>query len=566
MNNFARVFIVLIFVLSLTNAVFATDKDANWHEGISSDTAAATLNKKEESKVSFKFFKKDKYSDSEEQKREAKTFELFKRKEKKAAENSEVLKEEVQEQTEKNPKPVKKEKPRKQKKKQDKYSEYLIPVDGYMPVGNSSDKSIKITGSVQKTLELNLADCLELTLINNPKIKAAYANAEAMKFKKGQTLSNYSPVVNLQGNISRIKPDMSNFRSRGIVIDPFTKYVMGSIGISQLVYDFGFTQNQYTIDKLNWESSKSNIDSVVNEVVCQVKDGYYNLIYAIEAKRVAQETLEQFEIMYKQAQAFYEVGTKPKVDVTIAQVNMEDARAKLISASNNIDIAISNLNNLMGLPFIPPYIIDTHAPFQDVEIDMRHAVEIANESRPELKIAKINVETADQAVKLAKKTFLPSLNISANYSIGGVNNTIADTNWWDFGGYLTFPAINPFLIRNQIKEARALLEKQKFDTKATVNDVYYDIQSTFVKLVDARQRVPVARLAVKKAKENYELSQGRYRVGVSDAIEYKEAQIQYYDARLSYLNTLYQFNSAKANLERAIGQTLPAIESDEEEI
>ena len=567
MNKFISAFIILNMFFLSTYAVFASDKDANWHEGISSDAQTSEVDaEKKESSVSFKIFKKNKNDDIEKEKREAKTFALFKRKEKKTQETDLVKKEETKEQSKSEQKVAKKEKTKKAKKKNSKYDEYLIPIDGYMPVGNSSDKSITISGSVQKTLELNLADCLELSLINNPKIKAAYANAEAMKFKKGQTLSNYSPVVNLQGNISRIKPDMSNFRSRGIVIDPFTKYVMGTIGISQLVYDFGYTQNQYTIDKLTWESSKSNIDSVVNEVVCQVKDAYYNLIYAIEAKRVAQETLEQFEIMYKQAQAFYEVGAKPKVDVTIAQVNMEDARAKLISASNNVDIAISNLNNIMGLPFIPPYIIDTHAPFQDVEIDMRHAVQIANESRPELKIAKINVETADQAVKLAKKTFFPSLNISANYAIGGVNNTIADTNWWDFGGYLTFPAINPFLIRNQIKEAKALLEKQKFDTKATVNDIYYDIQSTFVKLVDAKQRVPVAKLAVRKAKENYELSQGRYSVGVSDAIEYKEAQIQYYDARLAYLNTIYQYNSAKANLERAIGQTLPAVESEDEGI
>ena len=569
MNKILSALIILNILFLTSGITFAEDKDANWHEGISSDTQVQA-NENKENKISL--FKKDKKEDVEEKKREAKTFALFKRKEKKTPENLTAQKQELNEQSKEQTKPqekiAKKEKSKskKQKKKENKYDEYLIPVDGYMPVGTSSDKSIKISGSVQKTLELNLADCLELSLINNPKIKAAYANADAMKFKKGQTLSNYSPVVNLQGNISRIKPDMSNFRSRGIVIDPFTKYVMGSIGISQLVYDFGFTQNQYTIDKLNWESSKSNIDSVVNDVVCQVKDAYYNLIYAIEAKRVAQETLEQFEIMFKQAEAFYEVGTKPKVDVTIAQVNMEDARAKLISASNNVDVAISALNNVMGLPFIPPYIIDTSAPFQNVEIDMRHAVEIANESRPELKIAKINVETADQAVKLAKKTFLPSLEVSANYSIGGVGTTVADTNWWDFGGYLTFPAINPFLIRNQIKEAKALLEKQKFDTKATVNDVYYDIQSTFVKLIDAKQRVPVAKLAVKKAKENYELSQGRYSVGVSDAIEYKEAQIQYYDARLSYLNTIYQYNSAKANLERAIGQTLPAVDSDEEEI
>lgn len=592
MNKFLSTFIIfnMLFAYSVPFALAEeqTVVDTNWHEGVSTDeqnTIEVSDTKEKTPKKTFKLFRKEDKNASEEEKREAKTFAFFKRKEKPVTEEqktedaqapkteikaddvvkAEVKKDDIKKEEIKKTEAKTPDAPKKKKKKdEDKYSEYMLPVDGYMPVGSSSDKAITISGSVQKTLELNLADCLELALINNPKIKAAYANAEAYKYKKGQTLSNYSPRVNLQGGLSRIKPDMSTFKSRGFVIDPFTKYTLGSIGISQLVYDFGLTQNQYTVDKLNWESSKSNIDSVVNEVVCQIKDGYYNLIYAIEAKRVAQETLEQFETMYKQAAAFYEVGTKPKVDVTIAQVNMEDARAKLISASNNVDIAISNLNNLMGLPFIPPYIIDTAAPFVDVDIDMRHAVEIANESRPELKMAKISVEAADQYVKLAKKAYFPSLEFSANYTIGGAGH-VADTQWWDLGGFLTFPAINPFLIRNQIKEARAQYDKQRYDSKANVNDIYYDIQSTYVKLVDAKLRVPVAKLAVTKAKENYELSQGRYRVGVADAIEYKEAQVQYYDARLSYLNTLYQYNSAKANLERAIGQTLPGIQPAPEE-
>lgn len=205
-----------------------------------------------EKKVAFKFFKKDKAEKTEDQKREAKTFALFKKREKSLKGENIESKAQKDESTEKN---VKKEarqekKIAKKKKNESKYDEYSIPIDAYMPVGLSSDKAITISGSVQKTLELNLADCLELSLINNPKIKAAYANAEAMKFKKWQTVSNYSPVVNLQGGISRIKPDMSNFRSRGIMIDPFTKYVMGTIGISQLVYDFD--DSQFSLSIVYW--------------------------------------------------------------------------------------------------------------------------------------------------------------------------------------------------------------------------------------------------------------------------------------------------------------------------
>ena len=75
-------------------------------------------------------------------------------------------------------------------------------------------------------------------------------------------------------------------------------------------------------------------------------------MYAIK-KQVALETVEQYQQMYNQAKAFYEVGTKPKVDVTIASANLSNANTELIEATNNVDIAVSRLNNSMGLPFVP---------------------------------------------------------------------------------------------------------------------------------------------------------------------------------------------------------------------
>ena len=445
-------------------------------------------------------------------------------------------------------------------KKKEQYKEYLIPTDSYMPVGNVEDRSTKITGSIQKTLEFNLADCLELALINHPRIKAAYANASAQKAVKNQTLSNYSPRVNIDAGISRIKPDTSGFN--GMKIDSYTKYLLGTIGVSQLVYDFGITQNQYTIDKLAWETSKTQIESVVNDVICSVKDSYYNLLYAIAKKQVALETVEQYQEMYNQAKAFYEVGTKPKVDVTIASANLSNANTDLIEATNNVDIAVSRLNNAMGLPFVPAYVVDTSIPYQDVNISMKEAIEIANENRPDIKISLLGIEQANQYVKLAKKSYFPSLEFRGNWSMGGRDN-LTETNWYDAGGYLDFPVINPFLIRNQIVQAKALYEQEQYNTKSTVNDIYYEIQQSYVKLVDAKERIPSTKLTVKEAKESYDLSKGRYRVGVCDAIELRDAQIQYANAKLAYISALYTYNSAKAQLEKAIGKTITPAQTPE---
>ncbi|MBQ9150316.1 TolC family protein, partial [bacterium] len=98
--------------------------------------------------------------------------------------------------------------------------------------------------------------------------------------------------------------------------------------------------------------------------------------------------------------------------------------------------------------------------------------------------------------------------------------------------------------------------------KAQINDIYYEIQSVYTRLKDAKARIPVAKVAMEKAQENYELTSGRYKVGYGDAIELKEAQVALANAKLGYFQTIYEYNSARANLERAIGQTLKSESSE----
>ena len=75
-------------------------------------------------------------------------------------------------------------------------------------------------------------------------------------------------------------------------------------------------------------------------------------------------------------------------------------------------------------------------------------------------------------------------------------------------------------------------------------------------MLEKKNSIPVSFLGLKQAKENYELSYGRYKVGVGNPVELKEAQVQYQDAMLKYYNSLYQFNSARADLEKYIGKNL----------
>ena len=321
-----------------------------------------------------------------------------------------------------------------------------------------------------------------------------------------------------------------------------------------MLYDFGVTQNQVTIRKLDYQGYKITLTGTVNDVIFDVKNSYYNLQYTLEAKKVAEDMVKKYEAFYNQAKAFYTVGTKPKVDVTIAEVNLSNSKLALIQAENAVDIAMAKLNNAMGLDYANKYTIQENLRFDPCDITLEKAIKAAKESRPEFLLADVRVEEAKQNVKLIKKTYFPQINMEGQYQIGGSHPT---SNYgYNYGAYITFPTINGMLIKNEIKEAKALHTKEQANAINTKNNIYYEVQNAYYSLVEKKNQIPVAYLGMKQAKENYDLSFGRYNVGVGNPIELKEAQVQYQNAQLTYYRTLYEYNSAKATLEKAIGKNL----------
>lgn len=416
------------------------------------------------------------------------------------------------------------------------------------------DGNLVIQGSVEKNMELNLDRCLEIALGNNPQINAAFQDILASDARIKQVWSNYFPQLSWQTGYTRIRQlQLSDVFGRNLT---FNYYVLGQVTLQQMLYDFGVTQNQATIRRLDYENYKQTLTSVINDVIFQTKDAYYNLLYAMENKRVAEDTVKKFEMFYEQAKAFYQIGMNPKVDVTIAQANLSNSKLQLIQADNAVNLAVARLNNVMGVPFIDKYNIQERLDYIPVNITLEESVDIARDARPELKQAELKVESAKQTLKLVKKSYFPTLSIEGQYQRGGKS---WNSNYgYNIGGYLNFPTVNGMLIRNEIKEARYLYDKELANAANTQNAIYLEIQNAFLTLTEKKNQIPVALLQVKQAKENYELSYGRYRVGEASPTELKDAQILYQQAQLSYYNTLYQYNSAKASLEKAIGKNLVA--------
>ena len=434
-------------------------------------------------------------------------------------------------------------------------SEYPVSSE-VEPIVNEISDLATLEAGVENTINVSLDDCIRLALGNNPRIQSAMQDVFAADTRIKQVWSNYFPEFSWQSGYSRIRQlQLSDVFRENLI---YNYWVLGQISGTQLLYDFGVTQNQATIRKLDFLGYKIILTGTVNDVVYLVKDAYYNLLYLLEAKKISEDNVKEYEKFYNQAKGFYAAGMKPKVDVTIAEVSLSNAKLTQIQANHNVYIAMAKLNNVIGIPYYMQYRTIDKLKFVPCDIKLNKAIELCEKSRPEFELAQVRVEQSLQNYKLIKKSWLPQFITQGQFEVGGRH---PDSNYgYTFGAYLNFPAINGMELKYRLREASILYAKEQSNETNSRNNVYYEVQNAYYTLDEKKNKLPVAYLGMKQAKQNFELSSGRYKVGVGDPVELNDAQVQYKNAQLVYYQTLYELNSARAKLEKTIGRNL----SDEE--
>jgi outer membrane protein TolC len=412
---------------------------------------------------------------------------------------------------------------------------------------------------IQKDENLSLERCIEIALMNHPEISAARNTVDVGIARKGQAASGYYPQVDASAGYSRFRPatlETGGGTAVGVggrvrTSHSFDQYST-SVTARQMLFDFGKTSKQVAIETQNIESSRSDMANTEEQIILNVKQAYFGLLRAKKNKVVAEETVAQFEQHLAQAKAFYEVGTKPKFDVTKAEVDLSNARLNLITAENALRIARVVLNNAMGVPDAPAYTLEDILSFQKYDIALEDAVARAYESRPELKSVAAQKKAAEDRVALAKTGYFPFLTGNASWDWAGERFS-ADDSGWSTGVTLSIPIFSGFLTKQQVAEAKANLNVIAANEEALRQNVLFEVQQAYYNLTEAEERIGTAALTERQALENFEIATGRYAAGVGNPIEVTDAEVSLSNAKTGHIQALYDTKVARASLEKAMG-------------
>ncbi|MBE0557015.1 MAG: TolC family protein [Proteobacteria bacterium] len=399
---------------------------------------------------------------------------------------------------------------------------------------------------------LDLQRCLAIALERHPSILAAAGALRAGDSRVGQARSGYYPQISGSAGYNRADP-ISGGQSGTVGGGVYDSY-SSTLSLSQNLYDFGRTSTQVKVQELSRDSFRSDLENIRTQVIFGVKQAYYGLLQAKRNRDVSREVVGQFQHHLEQARAFFEIGTKPKFDVTKAEVDLSTARLNLLRAENALRLAQVALNNAIGLPEAREYQIAEQLSFQRVEVNLEDTLIKAYDRRPDLQSVLVRKRSQEQTIELARKGYYPSLSGNASYGWGGSGGHFPLDQGWSFGAQLSIPVFTGYLTKYQIDEARANLEILAANESLLRQTIYQDVRQAWLNMREAADRIVVAELSVRQAEENLELANGRYASGVGSPIEVTDALVAASNAKTAHISALYDYKVAQASLEKAAGE------------
>ena len=400
---------------------------------------------------------------------------------------------------------------------------------------------------------LTLSLCIETALKKNPNIIASGYTVDVNRSRVGEARSGYYPQLNASAAYTRINP---------VPIAPGTpkpsrtfEQYSSSVTLNQNILDFGKTSSQVDISKYNFEASRSDLEATQDAVILNVKQAYYGVLQARRNRDVAADVIKQFQLHLDQAKGFYDVGTKARIDVIKAEVDLSNAKLSLINAENAFKIAWVTLKNAMGVPDAPEhtYTIEDKLSFQQYTITQEEAIARAFENRPDFKSIAAKRQAAEMNISLARSGYYPVLSGNASYNWAAENKASPLEEGWSAGVVLTVPLFNGFLTSHQVAEAKSNLYILKANEEFLRQQIMFEVRQAYLNLQAAEASISTAGLAAEQAKENMDLANGRYAAGVGSPVEVSDAFATYATAQANHTGALSNYKIAQANIEKAMG-------------
>lgn len=403
----------------------------------------------------------------------------------------------------------------------------------------------------------SLRDCIDYALANNIKLQKAkiqeYSALEDVK----QSQSVLLPSLNLSTS-QDVNYTPWPQQGRATVADGHVQssvdkvYYNGSYSLmgNWTVWNGNKNRNNVKLNKLAVEQARLDSATTANSVLEQIAQLYVQILYSNEAISVTKESLKTSQTNEQRGKTMVEVGKMSRAD--LAQLTAQRAQDEyaIVEAESNLRNYKRQLKELLQITNDEEFDVAVPSTTDDMALEAVPALNdvytASLEQRPEIKNAKLGIESSDLGIKVAKAGRMPTVSLNAGVTTS--TSSMGDNAWgtqmknnFSLGGGVTVSI--PIFDNRQTKTAvnKAKLQKQSYllDLQDKQTTLYSTIENYWLQAVTNQNKFKAARISTESAQASYELLSEQFKQGLKNTVELMTGKTNLLQAQQNELQSKY---------------------------
>lgn len=306
----------------------------------------------------------------------------------------------------------------------------------------------------------------------------------------------------------------------------------GSYGIDAnwTLYNGGQRLNNIKQQDLNNRIAELAVAESENSIEESIAQTYIQILYATEAVKINEGTLEVSQAQYERGKELMAAGSISRADLAQLEAQVSTDKYQLVTAKATLQDYKLQLKQLLELDGDEEMQLQLSLPGDEhilsplpTKADVYRA---ALSLRPEIEASRLDIEASDLEIKKARAGYLPSLSLSAGIGSTNANGsdfTFAEQVKQNWNNSLGITISIPICNNRQTKSAVEKAKIQKMTSELSLLDeqknLYKTIEGLWLDANSAQQQYIAAQEKLKSTQTSYELLQEQFNLGMKNTVE-----------------------------------------------
>ncbi len=336
--------------------------------------------------------------------------------------------------------------------------------------------------------------------------------------------------------------------------------VQSVASLNQTLYSGGRTWVAIDIAKLYSESFTEALDFTEKSIVLQVKQQFLAVLLGKEVLKVNRRNLELADSHYKNLQTLYSKGAASEFDLLRAEVQAANTKPAVITAENSLELQKDRLKVVIGLPLEQNIeIVGDLSPEFIEESSLFEASKEAHLNRSDFKNLELTREAMNKRIKIERAGWFPTISLTSQYQFSGQADDFTfgpknTSNSVNAMLNINFSIFDGFQTASKVQQAQIDVRDMDLRIENLRQNINIQIVEALNKMEEARKRYEALSRTVAQAQKAYDIALVRYNSGQGTQLDLFDAQIALETAQLSNIQSVFDYEVAKAQWLYSIGK------------